>query len=117
MTEQNKLIEQENINFRTFAPTRDPFDNIEKPTPSPSKIPAPITKSREPQGLAAGEQVGIEIIKDDLKNSKDIIEYLKKELNNTELFSQRYLEIKDKILQDEVKVLELEKKYVKVKKI
>ena len=32
------------INFRTFAPRRDPFDDIEKLTPSPSKIPAPITK-------------------------------------------------------------------------
>ena len=73
------------INFRTFAPRRDPFDDIEKPTPSPSKLPAPITKSHEPQGLAAGEQAGIEIMKYDLENSKDIIECLKKELNNTEL--------------------------------
>ena len=110
MTEQNKLMEQENISFTTFAPRGDPFDDIEKPTPSPSKISAPITKSREPQGLAAGEQAGIEIMKNDLKTSKDIIEYLKKELSNTELLSQRYLEIKDKILQEEVKVLELEKK-------
>ena len=65
----------ENINsesptiLRTFAPRRDPFDDInenkEKPTPSPSKIPAPITKSLEPQGLVAGEQAGIEIIKDE----------------------------------------------------
>ena len=62
------------MNFRTFAPRRDPFDDIEKPTPSPSKIPAPITKSRELQGLSAGEQVGIEIMKNDLKNSKDFIE-------------------------------------------
>ena len=110
MTEQNKLIEQENINFRTFAPRRDQFDDIEKPTPSPSKIPAPITKSREPQGLAAGEQAGIEIMKIDLKISKDIIEYLKKELNNTKLLSQRYLEIRDKIIQEEYKALKLEKK-------
>ena len=56
------------INFRTFAPRRD----TEKPSPSP------ITKSREPQGLVAGEQAGIEIMKNDLKTSKDIIEYLKK---------------------------------------
>ena len=110
MTEQNKLIEQENINFRTFAPRRDQFDDIEKPTPFPSKIPAPITKSREPQGLAAGEQAGIEIMKIDLKISKDIIEYLKKELNNTKLLSQRYLEIRDKIIQEEYKALKLEKK-------
>ena len=84
MTEQNKLIEQENINFRTFALRRDPFDDIEKPTPSP------ITKSCKPQGLAAGQQAGIKIIKNDLKNSKDSIEILKKELDNTELLSQRY---------------------------
>ena len=66
------------VNFRTFAPRRDPFDDIEKPTPSPSKIPAPITKSLEPQGLAAGELAGIEIMKNDFKNSKDFIEILKK---------------------------------------
>ena len=94
------------INFRTFAPRRD----IEKPTPSPSKITAPITKSREPQGLAAGEQAGIEIMKNDLKISKYVIEYLKKELNNTELLSQRYFEIKDKTIKEEHNVLELEKK-------
>ena len=69
LEEQKKLVEEEeeenmlrdimieNINsgpfvkFRTSAPRRD----IKKPTFSPSKIPAPITKSREPQGLAAGE--------------------------------------------------------------
>ena len=94
------------INFRTFAPRRD----IEKPTPSPSKISTPIPKSRKPQGLAAGEQAGIEIMKNDFKVSKDIIEYLKKELNNTELLSQRYFEIKDKIIKEEYKALELEKK-------
>ena len=102
------------INFRTFAPRRDPFDDIkknkEKQTPSSSKIPAPISKSREPQGLAAGEQAGIEITKNELKTSKKYIEYLKKELDNTEFLSQRYLRIKDKIIQGENKVLELEKK-------
>ena len=102
------------INFRTFAPRRDPFDDInknkEKLTPSPSKIPAPITKSREPQGLAAGERAGIEIMKNELKTSTNYIEYLKNELDNTELLSQRYLRIKDKIIQGEVKVCELEKK-------
>ena len=56
------------INFRTFTLRRDPFDDIEKPAP------APVTKSHEPQGLAAGEQAGIEIMKNDLKNSKDFIE-------------------------------------------
>ena len=56
-------------------------------------------------------------MKNDLKNSKNYIEYLKKELDNTEFLSQRYFRIKDKIIQGEYKVLELEKKYVNVKKI
>ena len=94
------------IKFGTFALRRD----IKKPTPSPSKIPGPITKSREPQGLAAGKQTVIEVMKNDLIVSKDIIEYLKEELNNAELLSQRYFEIKDKIIKDEYTVLELEKK-------
>ena len=106
----NKMTENINsgpsIKSRTFAPRR----YIEKPTPSPSKISAPITKSREPQGLAAGEQSGIETMKNDLKVSKDIIKYLKKELNNTELLSQKYFEIKDKIIQQEYKAFEIEKK-------
>ena len=108
LNELNKNVNEmtENINFRTFTPRRD----IEKPTPSSSKIPATITKSREPQGLAAGEQSGIEIMKNNLKTSKDIIKYLKKELNNTELLSQRYFEIKHKIIKEEYTVLELEKK-------
>ena len=110
------------MNFRTFTPRRDPFDDInknkEKLTPSPSKIPASITKSREPQGLAAGEQAVVKIMKNELKTSKNYIEYLKKELDNTEFLSQIYLRIKDKIIQGEVKVHELEKKkYVNVKKI
>ena len=72
LKEQKKLVEEnrlrdimiENINsesfikFRTSAPRRD----IKKPTFSPSKIPAPITKSREPQGVAIGEQAGIAIM-------------------------------------------------------
>ena len=103
----NEMVENINsgpsIKFRTFAPRRNPV-------PSPSKIPAPITKSHEPQGLAAGEQAGIEIMKNDLKVSKDIIENLKKELNNTELLSQRYFEFKDKIIEQEYKALEIEKK-------
>ena len=102
------------IKLRTFTLRRDPFDDLnknkEKLTPSPSKIPAPITKSCEPQALAAGEQAGIEIMKDELKISKNYIEYLKKELDNTEFLSQRYLRIKDKTIQGEFKVLELEKK-------
>ena len=65
--------------FRPSIPRR----NIKKPTPSPSKIPAPITKSRKPQGLAAGEQSTIEIMKNDSKVSKDITEHFQKQLNNT----------------------------------
>ena len=49
-------------------------------------------------------------MKNDLKISKNYIENLKKELDNTELLSQRYFRIKDKIIQEEYKVLELEKK-------
>ena len=45
------------INFRTFAPRIDPFDDINKNKEKPT--PAPITKSLEPQGLATGEQAGI----------------------------------------------------------
>ena len=94
-------------NFRKFAPRRDPFDDINKNkkklTPSPSKIPAPIPKSREPQGVAVGEQAGIEIIKNKLKTSKNYIEYLKKELNNTDLLSKKVLEINNKIIQEEDK--------------
>ena len=43
-----------------------------------------------------------------LITSKNYIEYLKRELDNTEFLSQRYLRIKDKIIQEEVKVRELE---------
>ena len=49
-------------------------------------------------------------MKNELKTSKNYIEYLKKELDNTEILSQKYLRIKDKIIQGEVKVRELEKK-------
>ena len=102
------------IKLRTFA---DINKNKEKPTPSPSKIPAPITKLRKPQGLAVGEQAGIEIMKNELKTSKDLIEYLKKELDSTEYLSQRYLRISGKIIQEEDRVRELEKKCANVKKI
>ena len=109
----------ENINSGPFVKFRisTPRKNIKKTTPSPSKISDPITESREPQGLAAAEQSSIEIMKNDLKVSKDIIEYLKKELNNTELLSQRYFEIKDKIIKEEYTALEIEKKYMNAKKI
>ena len=49
-------------------------------------------------------------MKNDLKVSKDIIEHLKKELNNTELLSQRYFEIKDKVIKEEYTAIEIEKK-------
>ena len=89
----------ENINsrsptdFRTFTPKRNPFDDInknrEKLTPPLSKIPAPIPKSREPQGVAAGEQVGVEIMKNELKTLEDYIELLKKELSNTDFYRKK----------------------------
>ena len=101
------------INFRTFAPRRDPFDDInknkEKLTPSPSKIPAPIYKSREPQGAAIGEQAGIAIMENKLETSKNYIEYLKKELRNTDFSSKKALEISNKIIKEEDEVRELEK--------
>ena len=74
----------ENINsrsptdFRTVTPKRNPFNNInknkEKLTPPLSKIPTPIPKSREPQGVAAGEQAGVEIMKNELKTLEDILD-------------------------------------------
>ena len=44
-----------------------------------------------------------------LKTSKNYIEYLKKELNNTNLLSKKALEIDNKIIQEEDKARELEK--------
>ena len=100
-------------NLRTFAPRRYPFDDINKNkkklTPSPSKIPALIPKSREPQGVAIGEQAGFAIMKNELKTSKNYVEYLKKELNNTDLLSKKDLEINNKITQEEYKVRKLDK--------
>ena len=99
-------------NIRTFAPRRDPFDDINKNkkklTP-PSKIPAPIPKSLELQGVAVGEQAGIEIMKNELKTSKNYIQYLKKELSNTDFSSKKALEISNKIIQEEHKVCQLDK--------
>ena len=56
-----KNITFENIDKEPIAEFRPSFlrKDIKKPTPSPSKIPAPITKSRKPQGLAAGEKSAI----------------------------------------------------------
>ena len=111
--EENMLwdIMIENINsgpfikFRKSAPRRD----IKKLTPSPSKISDPITKSRETQGVAAGEQVGIAIVENKLETSKNYIEYLKKELRNTDFSSKKALEIINKIIKEEGEVRELEK--------
>ena len=65
-------------NLRKFAPRRDPFDDINKNkkklTPSPSKIPAPKPKSFKPQGVAVGEQAGIEIMKNELKALEDYLD-------------------------------------------
>ena len=99
--------------FRTFTPRRDPFDDInknkEKLTPSPYKIPAPIPKSREPQGVAVGEQAGIQIMKNELKTLEDYIGHLKKKLSNTDFLSKRALEINNKIIQTEDRARELDK--------
>ena len=129
--EQDKLVEEikklgeenilknimfENIDPGPIAEFSAPRRYMKKPTPSPSKIYGPITKSRKPQVLAAGEQFTIEIMKNDLKVSKDIIEHFKKELNNTELLSQRYFEIKDKIVKEEYAVLKIERKINEYKK-
>ena len=92
------------IKFRTSAPRR----YIKKPTPSPSKIPAAITKSLEPQGVAISEQAGIKIMENKLETSKNYIEYLKKELRNTDFSSKEALEISNKIIKDEVRKLEKE---------
>ena len=56
-------------------------------------------------------------MKNDLKVSKDIIEHLKKKLNNAELLSQRYFEIKNKIMKEEYAAIEIEKKFMNIKKI
>ena len=63
------------VRFRTSLPKK----YIKKPMPSPSKIPAPIFKSGEPQGVAVGEQAGVAIMENKLETSKNYIEYLKKE--------------------------------------
>ena len=79
-------------NLRTFTPRRDPFDDINKNkkklTPPLSKVPAPIPKSREPQDVAAGKQAGIQVMKIELKTSKDYVRHLKKQLENTEFLSE-----------------------------
>ena len=122
LEEQKKLVEEEEENmlrditfenidsgpfvkFRKSFPRRD----IKKPTPSPSKIPAPITKSREPQGVAVGEQTGVAIMENKLEASKNYIEYLEKELRNTDFLLKKALEISDKIIKEKYEVRKLEK--------
>ena len=109
-------IKFENIDPVPIAKLTPLRKDIKKPIPSASKISTPITKSHKPQGLAAGEQSTIEIMKNDLKVSKDIIAHFKKELNNTELLSKRYFEIKDKIIKEEYAALEIERKIDEYKK-
>ena len=48
-------------------------------------------------------------MKNELKTSKNYIEYLKKELNNTDLLSKKALKINNKIIQEEDKVRKLDK--------
>ena len=108
----------ENINsisptdFRTFTPKRNPLDDInknkEKLTPPLSKIPVPIPKSHEPQGVAAGEQADVDIMKNELKTLEYYIGRLKKELSNTDLLSKKALEINNKIIQMEDSARELD---------
>ena len=95
------------VKFRTSFPRKD----IKKPTPSPSKIPAPITKSREPQGVAPGEQAGIVIMGNKLEiyHSKKYIEHLEKELRNMDFSLKEALQISDKIIKEEDEVRKLEK--------
>ena len=110
MTE--KINSRSPTDFRTFTPKRNPFDDInkskEKLTPPLSKIPTPIPKSREPQGVAAGEQAGVEIMKSELKTLEDYIGRLKKELSNMDFLSKKALEINNKIIQMEDRARELD---------
>ena len=48
-------------------------------------------------------------MKNELKTSKNYIEYLKKELNNTNFSSKKALEINNKIIQEEDKARKLDK--------
>ena len=84
-----KNITFENTDKGPIAEFSAPRRYIKNPTPSPSKIPAPITKSLEPQGVAPGEKAGIAIMESKLETSKNYIEYLKKELRNTEFSSKK----------------------------
>ena len=48
-------------------------------------------------------------MENELKTSKNYIEYLKNELNNTDFSSKKALEISNKIIQEEDKVCKLNK--------
>ena len=48
-------------------------------------------------------------MKNELKTSKSYIEYLKKELKNTDLLSKKKLKINNKVIQEEDKVRKLDK--------
>ena len=114
VNELNKNINSRSpTNLRIFTPRTDPFDDINKNkkklTPPLSKIPAPKPKSREPQGVAVGEEAGISIMKNELKTLEDYIGYLKKELDDTEFLSKKALEINNEITQTEDKKLKLNK--------
>ena len=123
MMNEKKMIEEEeeegenilkNITFKNIdkgpiAEFSAPRRYIKKPAPYPSKISAPITKSRESQDVAPGEQAGIAIMENKLETSKNYTEYLKKELRNTEFSTKKTLEIRDKIIKEEDEVRKLEK--------
>ena len=65
---------------------------------------------RKPEFVVAGEQADIAIMENKLETSKDYIEYLKKELRNTDFSSKKALEISNKIVQEEDEVGKLKKK-------
>ena len=126
--EAKKILQNitfENIDKVPIAEFRPSFPRryIKKPTPSPSKIPVPckmpalITKSRksqglavgEPQGVAPGEQAGFAIMGNKLETSKNYIEYLEKELRNTDFSSKKASEISNKVIKEKDEVRKLEK--------
>ena len=113
--EQNKILEQQNDEQKKLLEEQKKLVEEEEENmlrdiiPSPSKISDLITKSLETQGVAAGEQAGIAIMENKLETSKNHIEYLKKELRNTDFSSEKALEISNKIIKEEDEVCKLEK--------
>ena len=128
LEEQKKMIEEkeeknilrnikfENIDKGPIAEFRPSFSrkDIKKPTP-PSKIPAAITKSREPQSVAVSEQVSVASMENKLEALKKYIKYLKKESRNTDFSSKKSLEISNKIMKEEDKLCKLEKEIRELK--